>query len=44
MIRHLAMNVTLNLNIFPGKGGKLAHYSPQMILSQANWYYKKIQV
>ena len=41
MIRHLAMNVTQNLNLFPEKGGALAHYRPHMILSQRNCDYNK---
>ena len=36
MIRHLVMNVTRNLNMFPAKGGVLDHYTPLMILSQRN--------
>ena len=36
MIRHLVMNVTLNLNLFPSKGGVLYHYSQTMIMSQIN--------
>ena len=41
MIRHLAMNVPQNLNIFPAKVVVPDHYIPHMILSQSNWYYKK---
>ena len=41
MIRHLAMNVTQNLNLFPTNGGVPVHYSLHMILSQRNWDYNK---
>ena len=32
MIRHLSMNVTQNLDLFPAKVGVSDHYIPQMIL------------
>ena len=41
MIRHLAMNVTQNLNLFPAKGRLSAYYIPHMILSHRNWDYNK---
>ena len=41
IIRHLAMNVTWNLNFFPAKVGALDRYIPRMIISHSNWYYKK---
>ena len=41
MIRHLVMNMTQNLNLFPAKCGVSAHYIPHIILSQSNWYYNK---
>ena len=41
MIRHLPMNVNRNLNLFPAKGGGLAHYIPHMILSLSKWDYNK---
>ena len=41
MIRYLPMIVTQKVNIFPYKGGILAHYSPDMILNKINGYYKK---
>ena len=41
MIRHLAMNLRLNYNLFPAKGGVSSHYNSYMILPQKNWDYKK---
>ena len=41
MIRHLAMNVTQDLGLFPAKGGVSDNYIPHMILSQKNWDYEK---
>ena len=41
MIRHLAMNVTQTLNLFPAKVGVSDHYSPHIILLQKNWDYLK---
>ena len=41
MVRHLAINVKRNLNLFPVIGVVLDYYIPHMILSQSNWYYKK---
>ena len=39
MIRHLAMNMTRNFNLFPAKGGGSYHYIPHIIIPQSNWYY-----
>ena len=41
MIRHLAMNGTQHLNLFPTKGVVLYHYIQHMILSQRNLDYNK---
>ena len=41
MIFHLAMNMTLNFNIFPAKGGVSVHYILHMIVSQRNCDYNK---
>ena len=41
MVRHLAINVKRNLNLFPVIGVVLDYYIPHMILSQRCWYYKK---
>ena len=41
MIRHLAMKVTSDLNLFPTKNGVSDYYSPNVILSRRNLDYKK---
>jgi len=41
MIKHLAMKVTSDLNLFPVKGGVSDFYSPNVILSRKNLDYKK---
>ena len=41
MIRHLAMNMTQNLNPPPSKWGVWAHYSLCMLISHRNWDYNK---
>ena len=41
MISHLAMNMRQILNMFPSKGGFLAHYNSHIIMSQRNWDYNK---
>ena len=41
MIRHLAMQVTAQLNYFPVKGGVSKYYSPRMILNRKNLDYNK---
>ena len=41
MIKHLAMKVTSDLNLFPVKGGVSEFYSPNVILSKRNLDYKK---
>ena len=41
MIRHLAMNLRLNYNFFPAKGGVSDNYIPKIILSQMYLDYNK---
>ena len=41
MIHNLAINAKPNKKVFSTKGGLLAHYIPQMILTQRSWKYNK---
>ena len=41
MIRYLTMVSSMQLNLFPAKGGISTYYSPQMIMDQMKLYYTK---
>ena len=41
MIKHLALEKTRKINLFPAKGGVSKYYSPRMIIKQTNVDYNK---
>ena len=41
MIKHLALDETRKMNLFPAKGGVSKYYSPKMIIKQTNVDYNK---
>ena len=41
MIRHLVMDVTMKMNLFPVKGGISEYYSPRVLMGGGNLEYKK---
>ncbi len=41
MIRHMATEAAIKLNLFPAKGGISAYLSPHVLLGGVNWDYKK---